>query len=71
MYMNQYGYADSRVQDYWREYRRSASRYGLAGQPGIGNRVRQVTGEALISLGSRIKPRPARSKHMAGVWQGR
>ncbi len=71
MYPNNFEYIDNRIQDFQREYRYSATRYGLPTQPGLGHQMRRLTGNALISLGARIKPRPSQQSGMATAWGGR
>jgi hypothetical protein len=63
-------YSDTRIQDFWREYRQSADFYGLPVEPGIGHKVRENAGKALISLGAWIMPR-RRSNKLSPVWVGR
>ncbi len=63
-------YSDTRIQDFWREYRQSADFYGLPVQPGIGHKVRENAGKALISLGAWIMPRRQRNK-LTAAWGNR
>jgi len=67
---NHLQYIDTRVQDFWREYRQSADFYGLPVEPGIGHKVRENAGKALISLGAWIMPR-RKSTKLTAAWGNR
>lgn len=78
MNLNHFPYSETRIQDYWREYRQSADFYGLPAKPGIGQMVRENTGKALISLGAWIMPRRKHARgeangasHLTAVWGNR
>ena len=70
MNLNHLQYIDTRVQDFWREYRQSADFYGLPVEPGIGHKVRENAGKALISLGGWIMPR-RKNARLTEAWGNR
>lgn len=70
MYPNHFDRSDTRIQDFWREYRQSATFYGLPAEPGLLEKARDAAGEVLIALGSRIKPRPTNARRLV-AWGGR
>jgi len=67
---NHLQYSDTRIQDFWREYRQSADFYGLPKEPGVSHKVRENAGKALISLGAWIMPRRKSSK-LTAAWGNR
>jgi hypothetical protein len=62
--------ADTRIQDFWREYRQSAAYYGLPAEPGLAHKVRENAGKALIGLGAWIMPRRKPAK-LTEAWGNR
>jgi hypothetical protein len=70
MYPTNFDHSNIRIQDFWREYRQSATFYGLPAEPGLLEKARHAAGEVLIALGSRIKPRPANTRRIM-AWGGR
>lgn len=71
MHLSNFEYIDNRIDEFWREYRQSAGYYDLPSQPGLAEKVRLAAGEALITLGSRIKPRRRNRNHLLSAWGGR
>lgn len=64
---NHLPYSDTRIQDFWREYRQSADYYGLPTGPSLGHKVRENAGKALISFGAWIMPRRKANK-LTAAW---
>ena len=71
MYQGIYSYVESRLEEL------KASNYGIITQAPHGATVqfRELAGDALISLGKRIKPKSASARHAASdlkpSWAGR
>lgn len=71
MYPINFEYIDNRIQEFWREYRQSAGYYDLPAQAGLAGKIRHGAGEALIALGSWIKPHRQSRNHLLSAWGGR
>ena len=70
MNLNHFPYSETRIQDFWREYRQSADYYGLPAEPGVAHKVREGAGKVLISLGAWIMPR-RRANKLNAAWGNR